>query len=659
MFTKILIANRGEIACRVIRTAKKMGIRTVAVYSDADADALHVTLADEAVHIGGAAPADSYLNIARVFEAALSTGAQAIHPGYGFLSENAAFAEGCTQHNITFIGPPIGAIASMGSKSAAKQLMEPAGVPMLPGYHGKDQNPDRLKEAAENIGYPVLLKAVSGGGGKGMRQVDSANVFDEALAAARREAQSSFGDDAMLVEKFLASPRHVEIQIFCDMHGAGVYLFERDCSVQRRHQKIIEEAPAPGITEALRAQMGEAALRAANAVSYVGAGTVEFLLDEDDKFYFMEMNTRLQVEHPVTEMITGLDLVEWQLKVANGESLPCEQSALSINGHAFEARIYAEDPDREFLPAVGTINWMQQPTENSHVRIDTGVIEGDEVGVYYDPMIAKLIVWGETRHQALDRLAQALTSFKIVGVTTNIDFLLRLATHRAFIAEEVSTNFIAHHHADLFPQTNSTNPSLLVLAALYLAIETQSDTNGTSPWHAKDYWRMNAPGKHPVDIISAGEHIRFFVTHTEGDSFTLEYDENVYQVKGCLDGHQLVATLDGHKTSNTVVDLPQGITLFAEAGTLHFARATPDLGEDISHDDGMGFKAPMNGTVVQILVSAGDEVIAGDTLVIMEAMKMEHAIKAPAAGKIVEIYFHPGDLVDGGQELIGFEPASG
>ena len=403
MFTKILIANRGEIACRVIRTAKKLGVATVAIYSDADADALHVSMADEAVHVGGSAPADSYLQQARILEAAKLTGAQAIHPGYGFLSENPEFANVCMTAGIAFIGPPVAAIEAMGSKSAAKNIMQSAGVPVLSGYHGADQAIKVLKDAADTVGYPVLLKAAAGGGGKGMRQVHSAAEFDEGLAAAKREALSSFGDDVMLVEKYLLDPRHVEVQVFCDEQGNGVYLFERDCSVQRRHQKIIEEAPAPSMTPALRAAMGEAAVKAALAIDYVGAGTVEFLLSADGTFYFMEMNTRLQVEHPVTEMITGQDLVEWQLRVADGQTLPLTQAELQIQGHAFEARIYAEDPENDFLPAAGSLKLLQTPTESDHVRVDSGVSEGDDVGVFYDPMIAKLIVWDRDRELALRR----------------------------------------------------------------------------------------------------------------------------------------------------------------------------------------------------------------------------------------------------------------
>jgi 3-methylcrotonyl-CoA carboxylase alpha subunit len=665
MFEKILIANRGEIACRVIRTAKKLGVRTVAVFSDADADALHVQLADEAVHIGSSAPAESYLAMDKVIAAAKHTGAQAIHPGYGFLSENSAFCQLCATNDLIFIGPPVGAIESMGSKSAAKQIMEGAGVPLLPGYHRADQDPSVLKSAAAEIGYPVLLKAVSGGGGKGMRQVHSVDEFDEALAAAKREAQSAFGDADMLVEKYLQQPRHVEVQVFCDTLGNGVYLFERDCSVQRRHQKIIEEAPAPKLPAGVREQMGEAALRAAAAVNYVGAGTVEFLLDATGKFYFMEMNTRLQVEHPVTEMITGQDLVEWQLKVACGEPLPCQQSDLAITGHAFEARIYAEDPDNEFLPSAGKLAWLQQPVESAHVRIDTGVICGDEVGVFYDPMIAKLIVWDKDRASALQRLAQALSAYQTIGVTTNIEFLRRLATHPAFIDEDLSTDFIPRNQASLFAHRTPDLETLAPLACLYLILRQQAQNTATidptSPWHAQDNWRMNAPLVHTTAIIVDGTEHLITAEETGPQSYEMGFNNHTCSVRGSLDGNEMTASVNGHRKTVVAVlhaqrseDAPT-FSLFSQDGVFEFALKVADLGEEVHHDDGSGFKAPMNGTIVDILVRPGDPVSAGEVLVIMEAMKMEHAIKAPVDGLVSEIFFNKGDLVDGGVDLLAFE----
>jgi 3-methylcrotonyl-CoA carboxylase alpha subunit len=471
VFNKILIANRGEITCRVIRSARRLGIATVAVYSSADRNALHVEMADEAILIGDPPPRDSYLRGDMVLAAARRTGADAIHPGYGFLSENSDFCQQCSAEGVIFIGPPASAIEAMGSKSAAKRIMEQAGVPLVPGYHGDDQDSEILRAAANDMGYPVLLKAVAGGGGKGMRIVESADEFDRALAAAQREASKSFGNDVMLVEKYLRQPRHVEIQVFCDSHGNGVYLFERDCSVQRRHQKILEEAPAPDVDAKLRARMGEAAVEAANAIHYEGAGTVEFLLDRDGTFYFMEMNTRLQVEHPVTEMITGLDLVEWQLRVAAGETLPLRQDQLSINGHAFEARIYAEDPANDFLPVTGTLSYLQAPAESRHVRIDTGVRQGDEVSVYYDPMIAKLVVWDEDRNSALKRLCKALADYRISGMTTNVDFLYNLASSSPFQQADLDTGFIERHHEEIFHQQPHDLERAMPLAALYPALK--------------------------------------------------------------------------------------------------------------------------------------------------------------------------------------------
>jgi 3-methylcrotonyl-CoA carboxylase alpha subunit len=491
MFNKVLIANRGEIACRVMLTARKMGLSTVAVYSDADRDALHVAMADEAVNIGPAPPRESYLDGAKIVEACKATGAEAVHPGYGFLSENADFARLCLENGIVFVGPPPCAIEAMGSKSAAKSIMEKAGVPLVPGYHEADQSPDRLGRAALEIGYPVLLKAVAGGGGKGMRMVSATTEFEEALAAARREAASSFGNDDMLVEKYLPRPRHVEVQVFCDRHGHAVYLFERDCSVQRRHQKVIEEAPAPGMTPELRQRMGEAAVLAARAIDYEGAGTVEFLLDEDGAFYFMEMNTRLQVEHPVTEMITGQDLVEWQFRVASAEPLPLRQDQLEISGHAFEARIYAEDPDNGFLPATGLLTHLQPPRESRHVRVDTGVLQGDEVSVYYDPMIAKLVTWDENRERALARLARALSEYRISGLSTNVSFLYNLATSRPFIDADLNTHFIEQHHELLFHTSDEAHVKDLPLASLYLLLRMEQSSHhrarGNEPaGHA--YW---------------------------------------------------------------------------------------------------------------------------------------------------------------------------
>jgi 3-methylcrotonyl-CoA carboxylase alpha subunit len=668
MFRKILVANRGEIACRVIRTARRMGIATVAVFSDADRDALHVAMADEAVHIGAAPPRDSYLRADRIVEACRRTGAEAVHPGYEFLSENAEFSEECETNLITFIGPPADAIEAMGSKSAAKSIMGGAGVPLIPGYHEADQSAGRLRQAATEIGYPVLLKAVAGGGGKGMRLVREEAEFDEALAAARREAASAFGNDDMLVEKYLERPRHVEVQVFCDHHGNAVYLFERDCSVQRRHQKVIEEAPAPGMTPALRARMGETAVQAAKAIDYEGAGTVEFLLDGDGSFYFMEMNTRLQVEHPVTEMITGQDLVEWQLRVAAGEALPLTQDQLQVQGHAFEARVYAEDPEHDFLPASGTLTYLQPPTESRYVRVDTGVLQGDEVSVYYDPMIAKLVVWDESRDKALARLAGALADYRISGLSTNLSFLYNLATCPPFAAAELDTGFIGRHHDLLFHASEADRVQDLPLASLYLLLRMEQATRGRagdidpgSPWNASNAWRLNEPAVHsgaivlngvahevPVVEVGSGERRRFRIT----------VGEKSVMAAGRLEGNELYADIDGYRQRVVVVPHDGQYTLFSQRGAMRFALAQPDYGEDAAAVSAGAFAAPMPGVIVKLLVAPGSAVSRDQPLLVMEAMKMEHRICAPTAGTVSEFYFAAGDSVDGGEELLKFEPAA-
>ena len=629
MFSKILIANRGEIACRIIKTAQAMNIATVAVYSEADRNALHVQMADESVFIGPSASSESYSVGDNIVQAALETGAEAIHPGYGFLSENADFCRLCAANNLIFIGPPVEAVEAMGSKSAAKTIMAEAGVPLVPGYHGADQSPDLIKQAANDMGYPVLLKAAAGGGGKGMRAVYAEDEFDQALEAAKREARNSFNDDIMLVEKYLLTPRHVEIQVFCDAHGNALHLFERDCSVQRRHQKVIEEAPAPGMSKTLRQQMGEAAIKAALAINYQGAGTVEFLLDTQGQFYFMEMNARLQVEHPVTEMISGQDLVEWQLRVACGQPLPCSQNQLKINGHAFEARIYAEDPDCDFLPATGQLTVLQPPAENAYVRVDTGVIEGDEVSMYYDPMIAKLIVWDIDRDRALQRLIQALSEYRIAGLTNNIGFLYNLATTAAFKAGEVNTGFIAQHEQEIFRQRSLDIAYAIPIAAEAMASlrEQQAldsanhSSEPNSPWHLKNSWGL----------------------------------PNV-QLQLQIQGQRAVFPLNRSRrsTSSTVVSTDLGFDLFTENGYFRCCEVKPNLGENV--EDGMNsLKAPMNGTLVALTVEIGSPVLKGDTLLVMEAMKMEHAILAPADGQVLDFFFQPGELVDGGTELLAFE----
>ncbi|MCL4110142.1 UNVERIFIED_CONTAM: hypothetical protein GTU68_026662 [Idotea baltica] len=637
-----------------------MGIATVAVYSDADHNALHVRLADEAIHIGPAPARDSYLVADKILAAAVATGAQAVHPGYGFLSENADFAKACASADICFIGPPPAAIEAMGSKSAAKNIMAKAGVPLVPGYHGDDQSPAILRANSDEMGYPVLLKATAGGGGKGMRQVWSGDEFDEALAAAKRESLSSFGDDNMLVEKYLTKPRHVEVQVFCDNHGNGVYLAERDCSVQRRHQKVIEEAPAPGMSEALRSQMGEAAIQAAQAIDYTGAGTVEFLLDEDGSYYFMEMNTRLQVEHPVTEMITGQDLVEWQLRVANNELLPLGQDQITISGHAFEARIYAEDPNNDFLPVTGTLEFLQPPAESANVRVDTGVCQGDEISVYYDPMIAKLIVWDESRERALQRLASALSEYRIGGTVTNLDFLYNLSTSKPFTDAELDTGFIEKHHELIFHDRHQDIEKELPMAALALLLHKRqkSMVNGgssepVSPWHDSGAWRLNEPHIHSLTLRC---HQQDYCVQLEqrADLFIVTAAGRETHLRGALDGDNLSFNVDGHRLRGKLAETATGLTLFLAEGACHFHEVLPDTGEGQNNDANAGLAAPMNGTLVTLLVDEGSTVEAGTPLLVMEAMKMEHTIKAPQDGRVDTFYYAAGDLVDGGAELLQF-----
>lgn len=650
---KILIANRGEIACRVIRTARDMGIKTVAVYSDADANAQHVLQADEAVHIGGSPSSESYLCADKVIAAAQRTGAQAIHPGYGFLSENESFAEALQDAGLIFIGPPVAAIAAMGSKSAAKNIMAKAGVPLVPGYHGDDQSDDLLAAEAEKVGYPVLLKAAYGGGGKGMRVVNNAAEFAEALASARREAKAGFNNDKMLVEKFITRPRHVEIQVFCDQHGNAVYLAERDCSVQRRHQKVVEEAPAPGLTEETRKAMGDAAVRAAQAIDYVGAGTVEFLFDEDGSFYFMEMNTRLQVEHPVTEMITGVDLVEWQLRVAAGEVLPMQQDEITLDGHAFEARIYAENADDNFMPSTGTLAYLRHPEASPYVRWDSGIIEGDEVTTFYDPMIAKLIVWDIDRESALRRLTNALRETRIAGVTTNTDYLHRIATHKAFANAELTTRFIEQYGEALHEREAglSEQVNLLIIAAHMIRARQQQANQ--DPWSSATGWRVNAPAKHRIGLRSKDAEtatILDLISTANG----LEWPAENLVLQQSADGAVVV---DGLRFYPEIAEHQGNFTVFSAHG--RFDASAYDALADIIHEDEAGtLTAPMNGTIVAVNVAAGDSVAEGQALVVMEAMKMEYTIRAPFAATVEQVFFAAGDLVADSAELISLSEAA-
>jgi len=659
MFSKILIANRGEIACRIIQTAHRMGIRCVAVYSDADANAHHVAMADEAFNIGPAPSSESYLRGNKIIEIAKQCGAQAIHPGYGFLSENTGFAEACEANNLVFIGPPSSAIAAMGSKSAAKVIMEKAGVPLVPGYHGDDQSPETLRIEAEKCGFPLLLKAVAGGGGKGMRVVENMGEFDEALAAAKREAKNAFGNPDMLIERYLTQPRHVEIQVFCDQSGSGVYLAERDCSVQRRHQKVLEEAPAPGLSEEARKAMGETAVKAAQAINYVGAGTVEFLYDVDGSFFFMEMNTRLQVEHPVTEMVTGQDLVEWQLKVAWGEPLPLEQSQVKTRGHALEARIYAEDPDQDFLPATGNLRYLSTPDESAHVRVDTGVIEGDDISIHYDPMIAKLIVWDETRGQAINRMVQALEHYRIAGVKTNIRFLHALADSQPFREADLTTGFIDSHRELLFPKSKMDTHKALVLAAGFVLEERKSavsvSTDPWSPFGRRNSWRLNSEYAQPLQL-QVGDEIHELKILEKDDHYQVFVNDSVYSLTAKLDDDYLQAVVNGHRISIHGNLHNDQLVLFYEGDTFQCTVYRENyVSEDMAPEGGLS--APMNGVIVAVQTKVGDAVIAGQTLVIMEAMKMEHAIKAPSAGIVTEIFFAEGEQVSDGAELIAIEIA--
>jgi 3-methylcrotonyl-CoA carboxylase alpha subunit len=662
MFTKILIANRGEIACRIIETAHKMGIRCVAVFSDADQDARHVAMADEAYHIGGSPSKDSYLRADKILEVAKKSGAQAVHPGYGFMSENPIFAQACTDSGIKFIGPPVGAIEAMGSKSAAKDIMAKANVPLVPGYHGDNQDENHLKSEADKMGYPVLLKAAFGGGGKGMRVVNSEGEFFDMLASAKREAMSGFSNDTMLLEKYLTQPRHVEIQVFTDEHGNGVYLAERDCSIQRRHQKVIEEAPAPNISDEVRVAMGEAAVRAAQAIDYEGAGTVEFLFDVDGSFYFMEMNTRLQVEHPVTEMITGQDLVKWQLMVAFGLPLPMEQKDVTVEGHAFEVRIYAEDPDNEFLPATGKLHYLRQPEQSRHVRVDTGVRENDEVSTFYDPMIAKLIVWDENRERALARMLRALDDYRISGLKTNLSFLTSLLEHQAFADIELETCFIEKHHDSLFSAGRDEDTQATALAALFLMLKSTAQSHDlagysqdkTSPWHQFGGWRMNMVQTHQLTLTDANDKSHDIVVRHQDDTFSIVVDGKTIKAQGKLVDDHLVAKLNDHNVNVRIAHHDDWVTVFNKQNTTELRHVTAQAIETEDQAEEGSLTAPMNGTIVSVLCKAGDTVLQDQNLVIMEAMKMEYTIKATADGTINEVFYGEGDLVADGALLIDF-----
>ena len=644
----LLVANRGEIACRVMRTAKAMGIQTVAVHSAIDANARHVREADLAVNLGGAKPAESYLRIDALIAAVKASGAQAIHPGYGFLSENAGFARAIETAGLIFLGPPSSAIDAMGSKSAAKALMEAAGVPLVPGYHGEAQDVETFRTASNAIGYPVLLKAAAGGGGKGMKVVEVESELAEALASAQREAQSSFGDSRMLVEKYVLKPRHVEIQVFADQHGNCLYLNERDCSIQRRHQKVVEEAPAPGLSAELRRAMGEAAVKAAQAIGYVGAGTVEFLLDERGDFFFMEMNTRLQVEHPVTELITGLDLVAWQIRVARGEALPITQEQVPLIGHAIEVRLYAEDPDNDFLPATGTLVLYREANAGPGRRVDSGVSEGDEVSPFYDPMLGKLIAWGENREEARLRLLAMLKETCVGGVRTNLAFLTRVLAHPAFANAELDTGFIPRHEAQLLPPVTELPAEFWQLAAeAFVQSEAplQRHDDYYSPWACNNGLRLGLPAETDLHLNCQSERQVIRLRHASASTVQLQ-------------GEVLQVERDGLRQQHLAIRRGNSLYLHYAGELRSIQRVDPIAEVEASHQHHGGLTAPMNGSIVRVLVEAGQQVEAGTALVVLEAMKMEHSIRAPHAGTVKALYCREGEMVSEGAVLVELDETS-
>ncbi|WP_334179755.1 biotin carboxylase N-terminal domain-containing protein [Pseudoxanthomonas sp.] len=663
MFAKILIANRGEIACRVIRTCRRLGIRTVAVYSEADADAQHVRQADEAHPIGGPRPADSYLRGEAIIEVAKKTGAQAIHPGYGFLSENADFADAVAAAGMVFIGPSGTSMRKMGSKAGAKDLMAAAGVPVVPGYTGEDQSPNTLSREAARIGFPLMIKAAHGGGGKGMRIVHRLEDFIAQLESCQREAANAFGRDRVLLERYVQSPRHIEIQVFADTQGHTLHLNERECSAQRRYQKVLEESPSPFLTPALRTAMGDAAVKAAQAIDYANAGTVEFIVDPDGRFYFMEINTRLQVEHPVTEMVTGLDLVEWQLRVAAGEPLPLAQDAIAQHGHAIEVRLYAEDPEAGFLPGSGRLESLVLPTPSTHVRLDGGVVEGDLVTIFYDPMIAKLIVWGEDRPVALARLRAALADCDIVGPKSNIGFLEQLARHPAVVEGRIDTGYLDRHLDEFMPAATLT-PALRVAAAVAMLLDQEaaarhaaaaSDDPG-SPWAIADGWRLGHAGRRPLAFQHRDQRWDA-VAHGHAGHYVIEVEDTAYPVEGArLTAGVLELRIHGQAHRLRVHAHGGRLTLHdgERRATLETLPAYQRTGGGESGGDGRVI-APMPGRVVVVKAQVGDSVDAGQELLVMEAMKMELAIRAPRAGVVADVRAAAGDFVDADAILVALE----
>jgi 3-methylcrotonyl-CoA carboxylase alpha subunit len=667
VFDRLLIANRGEIACRIIRTARRLGCHTIAVYSDADANAAHVVAADEAHRIGPPPARESYLSIEALLAAARRSRAQAIHPGYGFLSENAEFARACEDAGLVFVGPPSQAIEALGSKARARRHMVAAGVPVVPGYDGDDASPAALAAAAESIGFPLLVKATAGGGGKGMQVVTGPAELAAAVESVRRIAASAFGDDRVLLERYVERPRHVEVQVFGDRHGRVVHLFERDCSVQRRHQKVIEEAPAPALSPELRAGLCDAALRAARAVKYVNAGTVEFIVGPDGSYYFLEMNTRLQVEHPVTELVTRLDLVEWQLRVAAGEPLPLQQSEIRTNGHAFEARIYAEDPAHDFRPSTGRLTRLRLPADDVHVRLDTGVREGDDVPVDYDPLIAKLVVWDHTRELALRRLRRALVQSRVVGPSTNLGFLAAIAQHEVFGRGPVDTTFLAAHRAGLLPAAEAAPDQAFALAALAVVHERHAAARALappggdphSPWRTTCGWRLN--DEHHEDVLLRDEHREVSVrVRYRPEGFLLDLPSGPIRARADVeeDGH-LHVDLDGARRWAMIVRQGEELTVLTSRESWRLFAADPAVGEADDAARGGLITAPMPGRIVRLSAAAGARVERGAPLLVLEAMKMEHTVVAPADGVVVAVHCAEGDRVAEGAELLEFHPGEG
>jgi 3-methylcrotonyl-CoA carboxylase alpha subunit len=664
MFKKILIANRGEIACRIMRTAQRMGIHCIAVYSTIDENALHVQMADEAYLLGNAPSVDSYLCGDKIIAIAKKYGAEAIHPGYGFLSENADFAAACERAKIVFIGPTPAAILAMGSKSKAKEIMTKAKVPCTPGYHGDKQDADFLLQEAKKIGFPVLIKATMGGGGKGMRRVDDAKQFKDALASAQREALSSFGDKNVLLEKYVLNPRHIEIQVMADNHNNALYLFERDCSIQRRHQKIIEEAPGLGISDSLRRKMGDTAVTATKAIGYRGAGTIEFLLDDQGQFYFMEMNTRLQVEHPVTEMITGFDLVAWQLHIAHNEPLGYQQKDLTLHGHAIEVRLYAEDAQNDFLPATGTIHYLSWPKTRKNVRIDSGIQEKDTISSYYDPMLAKLIVHGDTRLAAINELNNALQQLHIIGVKNNRSFLRKLIALDDFVDGKINTGFIEEHTADLKKVVNTDIAPILCAAALQLVLNSSKNTVYStdifSPWTEKDGFRLQLSYQRSLHFKYGDEDYTVTVIYHSTSSYTLQIKDKRYAVSIAVSIHEktnlsLCFALNDSIQTMQIIEHQQQLWIIYDGIEYALQIIKPLQATNVEHEQRGHLTAPMPGAIVTVHVKAGDKVQKDDCLVVMEAMKMEHSIYAPQAGVVREVFYAAGDRVDEGAELLAFD----